>query len=81
MSKYEEYDKTYDDDQLAEIIQNYNDSIDVVENDEKMIKELEDKSKRTAQEDEKLKQLKETLQKDLLDLQTWDEDSKIAEQI
>ena len=81
MSKYEEYDKTYDDDQLAEIIQNYNDSIDVVENDEKMIKELEDKSKRTAQEDEKLKQLKETLQKDLLDLQTWDEDSTIAEQI
>ena len=38
MEKYEEYDKTYNDDQLHDMINNYNDAVDVVEKDEKQLK-------------------------------------------
>ena len=43
MEKYEEYDKTYNDAELNDIINNYNEQIDVVHNDEKLIKILEKK--------------------------------------
>ena len=81
MEKYEEYDKTYNDAELNDIINNYNEQIDVVHNDEKLIKILEKKSNRTEQEEEKLKKLVEDLQRDQQDLDTLDEDSTIAEQI
>ena len=38
MEKYEEYDNTYNDDQLQDMINNYNDTLDLVENDKKAIK-------------------------------------------
>ena len=57
MEKYEEYDKTYNDAELNDIINNYNEQIDVVHNDEKLIKILEKKSNRTEQEEEKLKKI------------------------
>ena len=45
MEKYEEYDKTYNNDQLQDMINNYNDAVDVVENEEQEEEELK-KSKR-----------------------------------
>ena len=51
MEKYEEHDKTYNDAELNDIINNYNEQIDVVHNDEKKIKILEDKNNRTEQEE------------------------------
>ena len=60
MEKYEEYDKTYNDDQLNDMINNYNATLEVVENDEILIKNLEEKSNRTEQEEEELKKQEKT---------------------
>ena len=38
MEKYEEYDKTYNDAELNDIINNYNEQIDVVHNDKNELK-------------------------------------------
>ena len=54
MEKYEEYDKTYNDYQLNDMINNYNDTWEVVENDKILIKNLEEKSNRTEHEEEEL---------------------------
>ena len=45
------------------------------------IKMVEGISKRTEHEEEQLKKAREDLQRDQQDLETWDEDSTIAEQI